>query len=66
MDTNQNLIRDKEVADMLGLSLTTLQHWRLEKKGPPYIRLGVNIRYSKKDVEAYIRARLVDPEGGAA
>lgn len=66
METKTSLLKEKTVADMLNISLSTLQHWRNEKKGPPYLKLGVNVRYSQDDVEAYLKKRIVNTDGDAA
>jgi hypothetical protein len=53
-----------EVAEMLRLSPRSLEKMRLEKRGPPYIRLGMSGRskviYRLADVEAWIRLHMSD------
>lgn len=44
----------RELAQHLGISMPTVQRWRKEGKGPPYIKIGQIIRYEKQAVEAWL------------
>lgn len=44
-------ISTKEAARLLGISHRTLEKWRLEQKGPAFLRLGRLVRY---DLEAIL------------
>jgi excisionase family DNA binding protein len=48
------LLTVQEVADLIGLSVETLNQWRSQGLHMPYIKLGKAIRYLRKDVELYI------------
>ena len=52
--TEQKLLTEKEVAALTGLQLSTLRHWRTQRVGPPYLKLGRRrqsaVRYSLADV----------------
>ena len=50
-----------ELADRLGYSARTVDDWRLDGKGPPYLRLARGVRYRLADVEAWEESRLVVP-----
>jgi predicted DNA-binding transcriptional regulator AlpA len=51
-----------EVAEMLGLSVKTLDGWALQGIGPRFRRLGHKaVRYERADVEAFIQK---SPIGG--
>ena len=39
----------------LGLSPLTLERWRSVGKGPHYLKLGVVVRYTKRDVESFVQ-----------
>ena len=39
------LLRTPEVAKFLGVSITKLEHMRIEGRGPPWIRVGRSVRY---------------------
>jgi predicted DNA-binding transcriptional regulator AlpA len=55
------LLRDREVAALLGVSLASVRRWRLMGQGPVYRKLGALCRYSRGDVEAWLASR---PTGG--
>ena len=58
-DTTRALT-EREVADMLGLSVATLRAWRHRGKGPRFLRLGRSVRYLPSDVADFVRASAVD------
>lgn len=47
------LIRERELAERWKTSRRTLQRWRAEGSGPPYILIGGAVRYRLADVAAY-------------
>lgn len=56
------LFAQKKLADMLGISLRTLERMRSDGSGPPFIRASGGARkgrvlYSQTDVEAWLNAR---------
>lgn len=49
------LLTPEEVAEMLGISETTLKRWRLDGEGPPAVFLSPRtIRYSPEAVAAWM------------
>jgi predicted DNA-binding transcriptional regulator AlpA len=52
--------RNREVADLLGLSVATLRAWRHRGQGPRFLRLGRAVRYLPADLEDFVRASAVD------
>jgi len=51
-----------DLAERLGVSPRTVDDWRVDKKGPAYIRIGRGddtVRYRLADVEAWEAERLV-------
>ncbi|HAU28676.1 MAG TPA: DNA-binding protein [Rhodospirillaceae bacterium] len=49
-----SLLTEKEAAQLLGLSIRTLQAWRYRKEGPPFIKMsGRAIRYQRSDLIAW-------------
>lgn len=54
------LMTTAEVAKALRLKPNTLAVWRCNKKGPPFTRIGRNIRYDPKDIVAW---RLLQAKG---
>ena len=51
------LLDSKGAAARLGLSVRTLQKWRMRGCGPRFVKLGHAVRYEETEIEAFIRAR---------
>ncbi|MCW5756073.1 MAG: helix-turn-helix domain-containing protein [Phycisphaeraceae bacterium] len=54
------LLREREAANMLGVSPRTLFAWR-EAEGLPYLKLGRTVRYPLPELQRWAAARV---EGG--
>jgi hypothetical protein len=53
-----DMLRTRDVADWLGVSTQWLEIGRIKGYGPPYVRFSPrNIRYSRKDVVAWLKKR---------
>ena len=50
------LMTERDAAWLLGLSVRTLQKWRLLGQGPCYLKLGQAVRYDPSDLEAFVQA----------
>ncbi len=57
----EKLYKGRETADFLGLSTSTLEHWRLKDKGPQCVRVGAGkrgtVRYRGADILAFVNSR---------
>jgi predicted DNA-binding transcriptional regulator AlpA len=54
------LLDTYEAAHFLGLKNPgTLSNWRVMKKGPPFVRIGSNIRYLQEDLSSWLKAQRV-------
>ena len=42
---------------------STLNHWRVERKGPPFVRLGARIAYEGRALNEWVRSRTVQTNG---
>jgi len=45
---------EREAAVMISVSVKTLQRWRHNRSGPPYIKLKHLVRYSVKDLQSWL------------
>lgn len=52
-----------QLADRLGYSVRTVEDWRTDGYGPPWLpgRGGRGVRYREADIEAWEESRLVRP-----
>lgn len=56
------LLTPVELAGRWRMSARTLERWRTDRIGPPWLRLNCRVLYRRADVLAYERARLERPE----
>ena len=54
------LIDEAGAADMLCCTRSALRRWRLERRGPPFVRLGRLVRYRQSDLEQFIDENVVN------
>jgi len=50
------LLTEGDTADLLNLSIRTLQAWRARRTGPPFVHAGRAIRYRRRDLLSWIDA----------
>jgi len=60
MSDTTRALTEREVAELLGLSVATLRAWRHRGKGPRFLRLGRSVRYLPSDLADFVRASAVD------
>lgn len=58
-----DLLTEKDVAKKLNVSLACLRRWRLEKRGPQFVKIGQLVRYRPDELENWLRSL---PIGGMA
>ncbi len=51
----KELLNERQVAIILGLSRRTLSQWRWRKKGLRFMKIGRSVRYSEEDIEEFLR-----------
>lgn len=55
----ENLLCEKDVAQMLNVSVRTVQRARLDGDGPKWLRIRKLIRYRQGDVLDFITEKMV-------
>lgn len=58
------LLTEVDAADLLRLSIRTLQSWRARDFGPAFIRAGRAIRYRRNDIIKWVDAQTVSTSAG--
>ncbi len=54
------LLTVEEVAEITGLSVETLNQWRSQRRGIPFVRLSRNrVRYRQSDLDAFIEENII-------
>lgn len=59
------LLTEMHAADLLRLSVRTLQAWRTKGFGPAFVRAGRAVRYRRRDLITWIEANTVSPTRAA-
>lgn len=59
MDT---VLTEEEVAKRLHISVASIRRWRLERRGPQFIKVGSLVRYRPENLESWLSSL---PMGGA-
>ncbi len=54
------LLTESEVSSLLGVSLYALRQWRVERRGPPFCKLGRLVRYRWSDLARFIADSTVE------
>lgn len=54
MTDTDNLITTKQAAAYLAVAVHTLDKFRIEGRGPKYLRLGRMIRYRASDIDRWL------------
>jgi predicted DNA-binding transcriptional regulator AlpA len=50
----QGFLSERELSELTGIKVNTLQRWRLLGKGPRFLKLGGAVRYDPKDVDVWL------------
>jgi excisionase family DNA binding protein len=50
-----NLMTETEVAKRLNVSLASVRRWRLERRGPVFLKVGALVRYRPEDLDTWLR-----------
>ena len=55
------LLDNDKTAELLNISPRTLERWRLDDRGPPYIKLGSRVVYSLEKLTAWLNKQQHTP-----
>jgi hypothetical protein len=61
----QNLLTETEVAKQLRVSLAALRRWRVEGRGPRFIKVSSLVRYRPEELEEWVAAQPVGGSGAS-
>jgi excisionase family DNA binding protein len=57
--TMNPLLSQRDAARLLGLSVRTLERWRVQGEMLRFVKLGNSVRYRLEDIERFVAARVV-------
>ena len=58
-DSKDGYLSETHAAEYLSLSKKSLQRWRFNRQGPPYVKLMKTIRYRREDLDHWMKERIV-------
>jgi predicted DNA-binding transcriptional regulator AlpA len=51
----QPLVNEKQLSELIGMSVNTLRRWRwIGQGGPRFIKIGTSVRYDVADVKVWV------------
>jgi predicted DNA-binding transcriptional regulator AlpA len=59
----KRFLSDKEVAMLCAVSLAAVRKWRLNQKGPKFIRICGSVKYRRTDLDQWLNACPTGGEG---
>lgn len=54
-----DMMKEREVAELLRVTRQTLSRWRAEDQGPPFVKLEGSIRYPRADLDRWLAERTL-------
>jgi hypothetical protein len=64
MDNSLQVVRERDAAHMLGVSVAALRRWRREGRGPAFVRIERCIGYRIATLESFLNSNTVTPQTG--
>jgi predicted DNA-binding transcriptional regulator AlpA len=58
---HDTLLTEMDVSKHLRVSVACVRRWRLERRGPKFVKIGSLVRYRPEDLEQWVNAQ---PTGG--
>jgi Helix-turn-helix domain len=52
-------LNESQAAEFIGVSVRTLQAWRVRGGGPPYVKIGRSVRYQRRTLVLYQQEHTV-------
>ena len=56
MVTTSALLNERQVSEVLSISVASVRRWRLLRQGPKYVKIGAAVRYKPEEVAAWIES----------
>jgi predicted DNA-binding transcriptional regulator AlpA len=61
MNTNEGLLNEHEVAQLLRVSVATIRRRRLIRQPPEWLKIGASVRYRPEAVDRLIESSTCSP-----
>jgi len=63
MSNTSEILNERQVQEIYGLTIPYLRRARRERRGPKFLKVGKLVRYRKTDIESYLSAHTVETGG---
>ena len=60
-DGNSEIMTEADVAELMQVTVRTVQGWRYNKIGPPYTKIGGTIRYRRSQILEWMSDQRTEP-----
>ena len=61
MSKDNSLLTEQQAANFIAVSVAALRKWRVQGRGPVFLKLGTLVRYRLEDINKWLSTR---PQGG--
>ena len=61
-DSLPELLKEQQVSQRWNFSLNTLRYWRSVGEGPPFIKIGRDVRYNVAQLVDFLRRHTCEPK----
>ena len=59
-----SLLNERQISQILGISVSTLRRWRSQQTGVRFLRIGHLVRYRRDDLEDFVATCALGPAKG--
>jgi predicted DNA-binding transcriptional regulator AlpA len=62
-NTNSAAWNEKQAAEYLGMTISTMRYWRSRGRGPKYIKFpgAQTVRYLQSELDHFLNDNMIDP-----
>lgn len=60
---NKTFLTKRELADLLGISIFTIDSWVSQRREIPFIKMGKRVMFEMKDIQSWVNSKKVYPRG---
>ena len=66
IELRSELMTPDQVAEILGLSVHTLEKWRVTRRNLPFLKIGRKVRYRAQDIADFLEPKQAASRGRRA
>jgi len=62
-ELRRGILTPEQVAEILGLSVHTLEKWRVTRRNLSFLKIGRNVRYRAQDIASFLEPKQAASHG---